>query len=520
MNRDAALQRLAAEPDGWDVLVIGGGATGLGTAVDAAARGHRTVLLEQHDFAKGTSSRSTKLIHGGFRYLKQGNLKLVHEALRERGLLRRNAWHLVHPLSFVVPAYGAWDKLFYGFGLKFYDVLAGRLGLGATRLLSREETLQHLPTLAPDRLSGGIRYFDGQFDDARLAIALARTLDDLGGVAVNYCPVAALVKERGRVAGVVARDAETGREFTLRARVVVNATGVFTDAVRRLDEPAAAPMVVPSQGAHLVLDRSFLPGKSALMVPKTDDGRVLFAIPWHQHVLVGTTDAPRQDTPLEPRPLAEEIEFMLEHAGRYLTKRPGRADIRSVFAGLRPLFGAGGGGKTSGISREHALVVSPAGLVTITGGKWTTYRAMAEQTVDRAEAVGGLQRRPSRTAQLSLHGAGAEPDLPKPLRGYGTDAAAVAQLAATRAEWAQPLQARFPHLAGEVVWAARHEMARTVEDVLARRMRVLFLDATAAREMAPMVGRLLAAELGRDAAWADAQLAAFKEVARGYLPAD
>lgn len=518
MNRAANLQRLAAEPDGWDVLVIGGGATGLGTAVDAAARGHRTVLLEQHDFAKGTSSRSTKLIHGGFRYLKQGNLKLVHEALRERGLLRRNAWHLVHPLSFVVPAYGAWDKLFYGFGLKFYDVLAGRLGLGATRLLSRDETLQHLPTLAPEKLTGGIRYFDGQFDDARLALSLARTLDDLGGVTVNYCPVAALVKEGGRVAGVVARDAESGREFTLRARVVVNATGVFTDAVRRLDEPAAAPLVVPSQGAHLVLDRAFLPGKSALMVPKTDDGRVLFAIPWHNHVLVGTTDALRKDTPLEPRPLAEEIQFMLEHAGRYLTKRPVAADIRSLFAGLRPLFGAGGG-KTSGISREHALVVSPSGLVTITGGKWTTYRAMAEQTVDRAETVGGLERRPSRTKELPLHGAGAEPDQPKALRGYGTDAVAVGQLAATNPEWLQPLHPRFPHLAGEVIWAARHEMARSVEDVLARRMRVLFLDAAAAQAMAPAVARLLAGELGRDAAWETEQVRTFSDLARGYLPA-
>jgi glycerol-3-phosphate dehydrogenase len=518
VNRANALERLAAEPDGWDVLIIGGGATGLGTAVDAAARGHRTVLLEQHDFAKGTSSRSTKLIHGGFRYLKQGNFKLVREALHERGLLRRNAWHLVHPLSFVVPAYGAWDKAFYGFGLKFYDVLAGRLGLGATRLLTRDETLQQLPTLAPDRLTGGIRYFDGQFDDARLAISLARTVHDLGGVAVNHCPVSALVKENGRVTGVRARDAETGREFTLRARVVVNATGVFTDTVRRLDEPASAPMVVPSQGSHLVLDRAFLPGKSALMVPKTDDGRVLFAIPWHNHVVVGTTDALRQDTPLEPRPLAQEIEFMLEHAGRYLTKRPGAADIRSAFAGLRPLFGAGGAGKTSSISREHALVVSDSGLVTITGGKWTTYRAMAEQTVDRAQVVGGLPKQPSRTKDLPLHGAGAEPDLPKPLRGYGTDATAVEQLAASRPEWSPPLHPNFPHVAGEVVWAARYEMARTVEDVLARRTRVLFLDARAALEVAPAVARLLARELGRDAVWEQEQVRAFGELARGYLP--
>ncbi len=323
----------------WDVLVIGGGATGLGTAVDAAARGYRTALLEQGDFAKGTSSRSTKLIHGGFRYLRQGNVSLVRESLRERGLLLRNAPHLVHAIPFVLPAYGVWQKFFYGAGLKIYDLLAGRLGLGKTRLLSREETLRHLPTLSPDGLTGGVQYFDGQFDDARLAICLAQTLHDLGGVAVNYCPVATLLKSNGRVCGVVARDTESGRELTIRARVVINATGVFTDAIRRLDEPAAKPIITASQGAHIVLDRSFLPGDSALMVPKTDDGRVLFAIPWHGHVVIGTTDTLREDAPLEPRPLAEEIDFLLEHAARYLTRAPGKADILSAFAGLRPLLG-------------------------------------------------------------------------------------------------------------------------------------------------------------------------------------
>ena len=325
--------------------------------------------------------------------------------MRERGLLLRNAPHLVHTLPFVIPAHGAWDKVFYGIGLKVYDALAGRLGIGGSRLLSRKETLRELPTLSPKGLTGGIRYFDGQFDDARLAICLARTLHDLGGVAANYCPVTALLKSDGRVCGVVARDAETDRELTIRARVVVNATGVFTDAIRRLDEPKAPPLIVASQGAHIVLDRSFLPGDSALMVPKTDDGRVLFAIPWHGHVVVGTTDTLREDASLDPRPLAGEIKFLLEHAGRYLTRTPGHADILSAFAGLRPLFGTAKGGKTSLISREHALLVSPSGLVTITGGKWTTYRAMAEQTVDRAETVGGWQHRPSRTRDLRLHGA-------------------------------------------------------------------------------------------------------------------
>ena len=513
MNRDQSLQQLADRAAEWDVLVIGGGATGLGTAVDAAARGYRTALLEQGDFAKGTSSRSTKLIHGGFRYLRQGNVGLVRESLRERGLLLRNAPHLVHAIPFVLPAYGAWEKFFYGAGLKLYDVLAGRLGIGKTRLLSREETLRHLPTLSPAKLTGGVQYFDGQFDDARLAICLAQTLHDHGGVAVNYCPVVTLLKSNGRVCGVVARDTESGRDFTLRARVVVNATGVFTDAIRRLDEPAAQPIVVASQGAHIVLDRSFLPGDSALMVPKTDDGRVLFAIPWHDHVVVGTTDTLRNETPMEPRPLAAEIEFLLEHAARYLTRAPGNADILSAFAGLRPLVGAGT--RTSRISREHALLVSPSGLVTITGGKWTTYRAMAEQTVDRAETVAGWAHRPSRTRGLRLHAAS---DISAMRTAYGTDAANLDELLRSSPELAQPLHPRLPYLAGEVIWAARHEMARTAEDVLARRLRALFLNARAALEMAPAVTALLAKELARDATWQEEQLRDFREVGLGYLP--
>ena len=516
MIRAASLAQIADESAEWDVLVIGGGATGLGTAVDAAARGYRTALLEQGDFAKATSSRSTKLIHGGFRYLRQGNVSLVRESLCERGLLLRNAPHLVHSIPFVVPAYGAWEKFFYGAGLKIYDVLAGRLSLGNTRLLSREETLRHLPALSPAKLSGGIRYFDGQFDDARLAICLAQTIHDLGGVAVNYCPVATLLKSNGRVCGVIARDSESGRDITVRARVVINATGVFTDVIRRLDEPAARPLIVASQGAHIVLDRSFLPGDSALMVPKTDDGRVLFAIPWHNHVVIGTTDTLREDTPLEPRPLADEIAFLLGHAARYLTRAPGKADILSAFAGLRPLLGKAAGGPTSRISREHALLVSPSGLVTIAGGKWTTYRAMAEQTVDRAEIVGGWPHRPSRTRELRLHAAGETPHTG--LERHGTDAAKVDELIRSSPEFSQRLHPRLPYLAGEVAWAARHEMARTVEDVLARRLRVLFLDARAALEMAPAVAALLAEEFGRDEAWQHEQLRGFRELALRYLP--
>ena len=503
MNRAVALRRLRDTRETWDVLVIGGGATGLGTALDAAARGHRTALLEQSDFAQATSSRSTKLIHGGVRYLRQGHLPLVRESLRERGRLLANAPHLVHKLPFIVPAYQWSDRAFYGIGLKLYDALAGRLGLGATQVLTRAETLAHAPTLATAGLRGGVLYWDAQFDDARLAIALAQTLAARGGVAANYVRVESLLKEHGRIAGVRARDVESGDEFELRARVVVNATGVFTDAIRRLDDTAAPRMIAASQGAHIVLPRAFLPGDTAVMVPKTADGRVLFAIPWHDRVLVGTTDTPVTETPLEPRPLAAELEFLLAHAGEYLSARPQASDILSTWAGLRPLVSSGAGGATSKLSRDHALVVSPSGLVTITGGKWTTYRRMAEDAVDRAVQVGGLALRPSVTHELALD---------------DFTAAHRAALEQENAALRAPLHPRLPYHLSDVVCAARHEMARTVEDVLSRRTRALLLDARGSMEAAPTVAALLTKELGRDASWEAQQVAAFTALARGYMP--
>ncbi|MBI5775641.1 MAG: glycerol-3-phosphate dehydrogenase/oxidase [Verrucomicrobia bacterium] len=505
MKRENAVQILQQSSAIWDVLIIGGGATGLGTAVDAAARGYRTLLLEQNDFAKATSSRSTKLIHGGFRYLKQGNVPLVRESLRERGLLLRNAPHLVRCRSFVVPGYQWWETPYYGMGLKVYDLLAGKLGLGPSQIISREETLKQLPTLEPRGLRGGVRYFDGQFDDARLAVCLAQTVFDHGGVALNYCKVTGLLKEGGRVCGVMARDTESGREFEVRARAVINATGIFTDDIRRMDDHAVAPVMTASQGAHLVLPKSFLPGDSALMVPKTADGRILFAIPWHGRVLVGTTDTPVTEISLEPKPFAEEIEFLLAESAKYLAKAPARSDILSASAGLRPLVKTGGG-PTAKLARDHALFVSPAGLVTITGGKWTTYRKMAEDTVEKAIAVGGLEPRPCVTEGLRVHGAA------------GEDLRAAAELMSENPVWCEWLHPRLPSPVGEVIWAVRHEMARTVEDVLSRRTRALLLDARASREIAPRVAALLAAELGRDEQWRDAQVKEFSALAGNYLP--
>ena len=539
------LQRLRA--DSCEVLVIGGGATGLGAAVDAAARGYRAVLVEQGDFAQATSSRSTKLIHGGIRYLQQGNISLVRASLRERGRLLRNAPQLVHPLPFIVPHYAWWERPYFGTGLKLYDWLAGDLGLGASRHLSRDETLAHIPTLEAAGLRGGICYQDGQFDDARLAITLARTAADLNGVVVNYLKVVALLKQNDRVCGAVVRDLETGDEIELRARVVINATGVFTDELRRLDDAASPTLLTLSQGAHLVLDKSFLPGDCALMSPHTADGRVFFAIPWRSRTLIGTTETPVTTASLEPRALPAEIEFLLAHAGRHLARKPVVADVLSVFAGLRPLVKAESRTATAKLSRSHRVIVSPSGLVTITGGKWTTYRQMAEDAVDRAVAVGHLPVRPCTTATLKLHGWQEASD--KAFADYGADAAAVRTLcersqgsefrvhAVGRSGSTEPpkggtpnednaptspcaaglLHLRLPYHAGEVLWAVRHEMARTLEDVLARRLRALPMDARASVEIAPQVARLMATELGWDAAWENQQVVKFREVAAGWL---
>jgi glycerol-3-phosphate dehydrogenase len=518
MTRQATLERVRARTAPWDLLVIGGGATGIGVAVDAAARGYEVLLLEQADFGKGTSSRSTKLVHGGVRYLEQGNIGLVMEALKERGRLRQNAPHLVTDLPFVVPNYEWWEAPFYGLGLKLYNLLAGRYGFGPSQILSREETLARLPTLRTEGLRGGVVYYDGQFDDARLLVNLAQTAAEHGATLLNYVAVTGLTRGAdGFVAGALARDAETGVAFSVAASVVVNAAGPFCDAVRRLADPAAAPLVAPSQGAHLVFDRAFLPGSHAIMVPHTADGRVLFAIPWHGHTLVGTTDTPIEAPVLEPRPTADEIQLILDTAGRYLARAPTRADVRSAFVGIRPLVRQGAGRATASLSRDHTLHIDASGLLTITGGKWTTYRHMAEDCVDQAATLGRLPERPCVTRELRVHGADPEAARFGPLAAYGTDAPALQALAATDPRLGAPLHPGLPYVGAAVVWAARHEWARTVEDVLARRTRALFLDARAAAAMAPAAAALLAEALGRPPGWAEAQVAEFRALAEGYL---
>ena len=480
LQRNAFLQRIAERIEPWDIAIIGGGSTGVGIALDAAARGYSVVLLEQHDFGKGTSSRSTKLVHGGVRYLQQGNISLVMEALKERGRLLRNAPHLVHDMQFVVPNYEWWEAPFYGIGMKVYDLLAGKYGFGPSQILSRDEVLARIPTLSQDGLRGGVKYHDGQFDDARLLIDIASTAAERGACLINYARVVSFVRDsEGFVNGLTFRDEEGSASHTLGARCVVNATGPFCDELRRVDNPESKPMIAPSQGVHIVLSREFLPGDAAIMVPHTRDGRVMFAIPWHGHAVVGTTDTPIPVSTLEPTAKSEEIDFILETASDYLAKRPSRADVLSVFTGIRPLVKASDVSNTAALSRDHTIEISSSGLLTIAGGKWTTYRHMAEDAVDHALVLGKLEERPCITRDLRIRDPGSHDD--------------------------------------SAAWFARHEMARTVEDVVARRTRLLFLDARAALAKAPQVARELAQELGRDEAWQKSQLKSFSETASHFM---
>ena len=515
--REEILRGLGGQAEPWDVLVVGGGSSGLGAAVEAAARGYRTVLVERFDFAKGTSSRSTKLVHGGVRYLAQMNVTLVLDALRERGHMLRNAPHLVHDLSFVVPAFSYFTLPYYGFGLKVYERLSGRFSFGASKLLSREKTIEMLPGIASEGLRGGVLYHDGQFDDARYIVTLLRTFQKLGGVAINYVEATGLLQRDGRTVGVKARDCEGGGEFELQAKAVVNATGVFAEDLLAMDGAARGSLLAMSQGTHFVLPHSWLAGDSALMVPKTADRRVLFAIPWHGATVVGTTDEGVDHASVEPRSMESERSFLLEHIAQYFGRRPDGEEILSVWSGLRPLVKSGDG-KTSKLSRDHTILVSKSGLITVTGGKWTTYRRMGQDAIDHAAEIAGLAKVASRTLDLKLHGwTDKSANTTESERVYGSDLPLLQKLSEDDPALDRLLHPRLLYRLREVVWAARFEMARTVEDVLARRTRALFLDARAAIEAAPLVADVLAKELGRSEAWRDKDLQNFRAVAQGYV---
>ncbi len=489
MNRDYMLGRLQADEE-WDIIVIGGGATGLGTAVDAASRGYKTVLVEQFDFAKGTSSRATKLVHGGVRYLAQGNIKLVMEALRERGYLLKNAPHLTTALPFVIPAYSLWDKFYYGIGLMVYDILAGTLSIGKTRVLGKKQAQQHLPGIEAAKLSGGILYYDGQFDDTRLATELAKTAALHGAAVINYCKVTGLLKNEGKICGITVTDTVHNKPYQLRGKAVINATGVFTNAILEMDEPGQQKLVAPSQGVHLVVDKHFFPGSHAMMIPKTDDGRVLFAVPWHNKVVLGTTDTPVEHIDVEPKPLEEEIAFILHHANRYLAATINRGDVRSMFAGLRPLVKQRHAKKTSVLSRDHTILVSASNMVTVTGGKWTTYRRMAEDAVNHAASATGLPAKACITKTL-------------PIGKQLKDGDALVHGGVALSE-------------ESIRYFVEEEMAITVEDVLARRTRLLFLNAQEAIAQAQPTAVIMAGLLGKDEHWVASQVTLFTALANQY----
>lgn len=514
MNRAEHFKKLMNRKKPWDVVIIGGGASGLGAAVDAASRGYKTLLLEKYDFSKGTSSRSTKLVHGGVRYLQNGDISLVIEALKERGIMRKNAPHLVQDLSFVIPSYDWWNSPFYGIGLKIYDMMAGTLGLGPSTLLDREETLALIPNVKKKGLRGGVIYHDGQFDDARMAISLAQTAATHGACLVNYCGVIGLTKQKDMIDGVKVKDTRTDQTLEIKARVVINATGVFSDDVMQMDEPQAKKKIKPSQGVHIVLDNTFLNGPHAIMVPHTTDGRVLFAVPWNDHVVVGTTDTQMEEPLVEPKALAKEIDFILENAGKYMTIPPQRSDVKSVFAGLRPLAAPEEKGMaTKEISRHHKVTVSTSGLVSILGGKWTTYRKMAEDTINTASSVGGLPERVCITHNLPIHGYDYHSDWTDPMHVYGTDIEKIKQLDPKGNE---RLSDKIHLTPNQIIWGIRQEMAVTVEDILARRTRLLFLDVEECIRLAKPVAEIMAKELGKDKKWVQEEVKQLKELATTY----
>ncbi|MFD2916903.1 glycerol-3-phosphate dehydrogenase/oxidase [Psychroserpens luteus] len=517
-NRETLINKINTNKN-WDVIIIGGGATGLGVALDCTTRGYKTLLLEQVDFAKGTSSRSTKLVHGGVRYLAQGNIDLVREALYERGLMLKNASHLVSNQSFIIPNYRWWDNIFYTVGLKVYDFLSGKLSFGKSVRIKKSETISRLSTLETSNLTGGVVYHDGQFDDSRLAINIAQSCIENGATAINHCRVKNLLKdEKGLVNGVVAIDTETNIEYTLNAKTVINATGVFTDEVLKMDDTSAKNTIRPSQGIHLVFDKSFLPGNDAIMIPKTDDGRVLFLVPWHDKVLVGTTDTLLDSHSLEPKPLEKEINFIIETANKYLNKDVTKSDVLSIFAGLRPLAAPKDKSeKTKEISRSHKIIVSDSELITITGGKWTTYRRMAQDTVDKIIELNKLPNATCKTKDLLIHGANGTVDRSNHLYIYGTDKTKIEKLIRENPHLSEPLHSRLQFTKAEVIFAVRHEMARTIEDVLARRVRVLFLDAKAAIEITPVVGEIIREELNETDDWRAQQISEFIKIADQYV---
>jgi glycerol-3-phosphate dehydrogenase len=518
MKREEMIAKVASTSKVYDFIIIGGGATGIGITLEASTRGYSVLLLEKSDFTKSTSSKSTKLVHGGVRYLAQGNISLVREAVVERGLLIKNAPHIVKRQSFIIPADGFFEEIKYLIGLKLYDLLAGSLSLGRSRLLRKKNVLKRLTTLNPTKITAGVLYYDGQFNDSRLAINVIQTAIENGAVALNYCSVNGLLKDDiGMINGIRFTDEETDKIYEVKGKQVVNATGVFTDDILKMDLPNSKKTIAPSQGIHLVLDKSFLPGQDAIMIPKTDDGRVLFLVPWCNKVLVGTTDTPIEKESLEPIALESEIKFILETAGRYLSKIPKRSDVLGAFAGLRPLAASSSdNNKTKEISRSHKIITSKSGLLTMIGGKWTTFRKMGEELVDAAENRLKWNSIATKTKHLKIHGYTNDLNLENSLEYYGSDAEKILNLA-DQEEMHELLSMPLNIIKAQVVWAVRHEMARTVEDFLARRTRCQILNAEESVKMAPKVASIMANEMGYSKKWEVEQVTSYTKVTSNYI---
>ena len=514
MNRTTSIAKLDKVLK-WDIVIIGGGASGLGIAVDASKRGYKTLLLEKHDFAKGTSSRSTKLIHGGVRYLQNGDITLVIESLKERGILKRNAPHLVQDLSFVIPTYDWWASPFYGIGMKIYDMMAGKLGLGQSVIISKEETEKLIPNVNKKGLRGGVIYHDGQFDDSRMAITLAQSADSNKTSLLNYCSVESLIKEDGEIKGVNFIDLINSKKYQVKSKVVINATGVFAEEIIRMDQPEIKKMIQPSQGVHIVLEKRFLKGKHAILIPQTSDGRVLFAVPWKNYVVVGTTDTQIKSSSAEPKALAQEVDFILKNASKYMTNKPKRDDIKSVFAGLRPLAATSNKKSTKEVSRSHKIDISPSGLISVLGGKWTTYRKIAEDAIDAAISINKLKKKKCKTERVKLFGFKKNVDWSDPMHVYGSLKKQIESMGSKNDN--KSLSNKFYISNNMIQWSIIHEMAISLEDVLARRTRCIFLDSRESMRIAPIVAKKMAEVLEEDQNWIDMELKKFNKLIKNYM---
>ena len=514
MNRTTSISKLDKVLE-WDIVIIGGGASGLGIAVDASKRGYKTLLLEKHDFAKGTSSRSTKLIHGGVRYLQNGDITLVIESLKEMGILKRNAPHLVQDLSFVIPTYDWWASPFYGIGMKIYDMMAGKLGLGKSVIISKEETEKLIPNVNKKGLRGGVIYHDGQFDDSRMAITLAQSADSNKTSLLNYCSVESLIKENGEIKGVNFIDLINSKKYQVKSKVVINATGVFAEEIIRMDQPEIEKMIQPSQGVHIVLEKRFLKGKHAILIPQTSDGRVLFAVPWKNYVVVGTTDTQIKSSSAEPKALAQEVDFILKNASKYMTNKPKRDDIKSVFAGLRPLAATSNKKSTKEVSRSHKIDISPSGLISVLGGKWTTYRKIAEDAINTAISINKLKKKKCKTERVKLFGFKKNVDWSDPMHVYGSLKKQIESMGSKNDN--ESLSNKFYISNNIIQWSIIHEMAISLEDVLARRTRCIFLDSRESMRIAPIVAKKMAEVLEEDQNWIDMELKKFNKLIKNYM---